>query len=170
MYDAAPHQAALTDVLVDDVTWRCATRARRAEWTLAISELVEEAVLRTSAAVDALRAYFLIESSAVSVSFVDARGVEVGRLAVNRLTIAPVFREYMKILRSLSQGDLAEVSPHYEALDIARRLVHDDAAELLQRHSAAVYPDQPTARRMFTLLVLLTHDTSKLHAVPQWQT
>lgn len=170
MYDAAPHQAALTDVLVDDVTWRCATRARRAEWTLAISELVEEAVLRTSAAVDALRAYFLIESSAVSVSFVDARGVEVGRLAVNRLTIAPVFREYMKILRSLSQGDLAEVSPHYEALDIARRLVHDDAAELLQRHSDAVYPDQPTARRMFTLLVLLTHDTTKLHAVPQWQT
>lgn len=169
MYDAAPHQAALTDVLVDDVTWRCATRARRAEWTLAISELVEEAVLRTSAAVDALRAYFLIESSAVSVSFVDARGVEVGRLAVNRQTIAPVFREYMKILRSLSQGDLAEVSPHYEALDIARRLVHDDAAELLQRHSDAVYPDQPTARRMFTLLVLLTHDTSKLHAVPQWQ-
>ena len=87
---------------------------------LAINELVEEAVLRTSAATETLRAYVLVESASVSMSFVDPRGVEVGRLAVNRLTIAPVFREYMKILRSLSQGDLAEISPHYEALDIAR--------------------------------------------------
>jgi uncharacterized protein (UPF0262 family) len=170
MQEVASQRAPLTDVLVDDVTWRCATRVRRAEWTLAISELVEEAVLQIAADVPSLRAQVLVESSGITVSFVDPRGVEVGRLAVTRLTIAPVFREYMKILRSLGQGDLAEVSPHYEALDIARRLVHDDAAELLQRHCEGVHPDRPTARRMFTLLVLLTHDTTKLHAVPQWPT
>ena len=166
--DAAPNRAVLTDVLVDDVTWRCATRARRAEWLLAISELVEEAVLQTADDVETLRAQIVVESAEISVFFVDRRGADVGRLTVTRLTIAPVFREYMKILRTLSQGDLAEVSPHYEALDIARRLVHDDAAELLQRHSEAVQPDRSTARRLFTLLVLLTHDTTKLQAVPQW--
>ena len=170
MQQAAPNRAALTDVLIDDVTWRCATRPRRAEWQLAISELVEEAVVETADDVHTLRAQVLVESAAISVVFVDRRGAEIGRLAVTRLTIAPVFREYMKILRTLSQGDLAEVSPHFEALDIARRLVHDDAAELLQRHSDSVQLDRRTARRLFTLLVLLTHDTTKLQAVPQWPT
>jgi uncharacterized protein (UPF0262 family) len=167
MHEAA-HRVALTDVLIDDVTWRCATRARRHEWTLAISELVEEGVLYTQTDFGSLRGYVLVEATAITVMFANPRGSEVGRLQVTRLTIAPVFREYMKILKNIDQSQLAEVSPHFEALDIARRLVHDDAAELLQRHADSVALDRSTARRLFTLLVLLTHDTTKMQAVPQW--
>lgn len=160
-------RAPLADVLIDDITWRCATRARRAEWLQAITELVDEAVLEAPTT-QPLRAYVTVEAAGISAAFHDPRGAQVGRLSVPRQAIAPLFREYMHILTNIANHGTAANSPQIEALDIARRLTHDDAAELLIRHCESVVPDHATARRLFTLLVLLTHDTTKLHAAPAW--
>jgi uncharacterized protein (UPF0262 family) len=151
----------LADVLVDDVTWRCATRTRRQEWLTAIADLVEEAQLRAVAS--PLRAFVTVEADGIRVLFHDPHGAEVGRMELPRATIAPLFREYFTLLSALANQGSGGYSPQVEALDIARRLIHNDAADLLIAHAEAVIPTHQTARRLFTLLTLLTHDTSKLH-------
>lgn len=160
-------RAPLADVLIDDITWRCATRARRAEWLQAITDLVDEAKLLAPTALP-LRVYVTVEAHGIAAAFHDPRGTQVGRLVVPRVAIAPLFREYMQTLHSIAGSASAVNSPQLEALDIARRLTHDDAAQLLIRHCETVRPDHATARRLFTLLVLLTHDTTKLQSAPAW--
>ena len=151
----------IADLLVDDVTWRWATRPRRAEWLQAISELCEEGEIEASAQ-SPLRIYATVKSDSILALFHDPRGAEVGRLELPRTVIGPVFREYMALLTSIGAQGAEGYSPQVEALDIARRLVHNDAADLLMRHSTGVMPTHKTARRLFTLFVLLTHDTTKL--------
>lgn len=155
------NEARLADLLVDDVTWRCATRPRRAEWLQAISELCDEGEFAAPSS-EVLRAYVTVEPDCIRAAFHGPRGIEVGRLMLPRPIIAPMFREYMALLVAIGNQGAAGYSPQVEALDIARRLMHDDAAELLISHSVGVIPNHSTARRLFTLLVLLTHDTTKL--------
>lgn len=155
-----PAQAKLAEVLVDDVTWRCATRPRRAEWLQAISELIEDATLTAPQAVP-LRAYITVERDGIRGEFHDPSGELIGQLDLPRATIAPIFREYVTLLQGIGSQD-GGYSPQIEALDIARRLIHNDAADLVIRHSVGVVPDHQSARLLFTLLVLLTHDTTKM--------
>lgn len=155
-----PH-APLNDVLIDDETWRCATRARRREWKQTIAELVDEAIFSAETG-GPLRAYVTLHKAGIAVALHDPGGHEVGRLELPQGVIAPVFQEYMGIVRELVKSGRGVRSPEFEALDIAKRLTHDDAAEILQRHFRDVQPDLTTARRLFTLLVVLTYDTTKL--------
>lgn len=154
-------EARLADLLVDDVTWRYATRPRRAEWLQAIGELCEEGIVSAPSA-SPLRVYVTVEPTCIRVVFHDPHGAQAGRLELPRPIIAPVFREYMALLTAIGTQGTAGYSPQVEALDIARRLMHNDAAELVMRHATGVTPDLETARRLFTLFVLLTHDTTKL--------
>jgi uncharacterized protein (UPF0262 family) len=151
----------ITDLLADDVTWRVATRPRRAEWLQAIGELVEEGEVE-AAGESPLRIYVTILPDRIDAAFHDATGAEVGRIELPRTVIAPVFREYMTLLQSIGAQGAEGYSPQVEALDIARRLVHNDAADLLMRHARDVAPSHKTARRLFTLFTLMTHDTTKL--------
>lgn len=155
----------IADLLVDDVTWRVATRTRRAEWQQAIGELIEEGELEAPPGTEELsplRIYVTVLADRIDALFHDRRGAEVGRLSLPRPIIAPVFREYMTLLTSIGAQGAEGYSPQVEALDIARRLLHNDAADLLIRHADQVIPSHKTARRLFTLFVLLTHDTTKL--------
>ena len=167
MQPLAKQPAVLRDIIVDEVTWRYATRPRRAEWQAAIEELVAHAAFAVEgtpveSAATALHGQVVVEPSAIAVTLRDDAGAEVGRLQLDRPVIAPVLREYLRILQAIEGSGLSETSPHFEALDIARRLVHDDAAQLVQRYFSGVHPDQETARQLFSLMVLLTHDTSRL--------
>ncbi|MCS6915766.1 MAG: UPF0262 family protein [Myxococcales bacterium] len=158
--------APLVDVLIDDVTWACATRARRAEWRQTISELIEEGGFE-AAEPDPLRAYVTVHRDGIALALHGPRGQQVGRLELPQAVIAPLLREYMAIITEMLRTGGGPASPRLEALDIAKRLTHDDAAELLQQHFHDVRPDQATARRLFTLLVELTHDTTKLGPLPR---
>jgi uncharacterized protein (UPF0262 family) len=158
----------LVDVLIDDVTWGCATRIRRAEWLQQITELSEESrfdVLYQAgdAPVSALRAYITVEPTSLRVVFHDERGDERGHIELSRGVIGPVFREYFSLLSAISTMGAGAYSPQVEALDIARRLMHNDAADLVIRHATRVVPDHRTARHLFTLFLLVTHDTTRLH-------
>ena len=158
----------LGDVLIDDVTWGCATRVRRAEWLQQISELIEDSRLDVlclpgDADVSTLRAYVTVESTGLRVVFHDERGDERGHIELSRGVIGPVFREYFSLLTGIATLGAGAYSPQVEALDIARRLMHNDAADLVIRHATRVVPDHRTARHLFTLFLLVTHDTTRLH-------
>ena len=161
---------ALADVLIDDVTWGCATRVRRAEWLQEIAELVQEShcelvCLPGDAPAASLRAYVTVEPTGLRVVFHDERGDERGHIELSRGVIAPVFREYFSLLSAIATMGSGAYSPQVEALDIARRLMHNDAADLVIRHATCVVPDHRTARHLFTLFLLVTHDTTRLHPV-----
>jgi uncharacterized protein (UPF0262 family) len=167
MEPLAKQPAVLRDIMVDEVTWRYATRPRRAEWQAAIEELVARAAFAVEGQAPqtgqcGLHGQVVVEPGAIAVTLRDDAGAEVGRLQLDRPVIAPVLREYLRILRAIEGSELSETSPHFEALDIARRLIHDDAAQLVQRSFSGARPDQETARQLFSLMVLLTHDTSRL--------
>lgn len=162
--------AALTEVFIDDVTWGCATRARRAEWQQTMAELIADS--RCEQLLDAgespaatLRAYITVEPTSLRVAFHDERGDERGQIELSRGVIAPVFREYFSLLTAISSLGIGAYSPQVEALDIARKLMHNDAADLIIRHSTRIVPDHRTARHFFTLFLLVTHDTTKLQGL-----
>src|SRR5205823_14132365 len=78
--------------------------------------------------------------------------------------LKPLMDEYMQICAEMSKLGVGANSPRLEALDIAKRITHDEAGETLRATMRALRPDHGTARRLFTLLVTLYHDTTKLAA------
>ncbi|MHA6318437.1 UPF0262 family protein [Altererythrobacter sp. CAU 1778] len=65
-------------------------------------------------------------------------------------------REYFAICDSYYQAIRKATASEIETIDMARRGVHDHAAELLlERLEGKVETDFPTARRLFTLICVL---------------
>ena len=98
-------------------------------------------------------------------------GVEEGRLtvAVNAhddralenfvVPLSPfrrIVRDYFAICDSYFKAIRAATAHEIETIDMARRAIHNDAAELLiERLAARVEVDHDTARRLFTLICVL---------------
>ena len=65
-------------------------------------------------------------------------------------------REYFAICDSYFQAIRKATASEIETIDMARRGLHDSAAELLvERLEGKVETDFPTARRLFTLICVL---------------
>jgi uncharacterized protein (UPF0262 family) len=67
-----------------------------------------------------------------------------------------IIRDYFALCDSYEQARQALAPAQLEAIDMGRRGVHNEGATLLQEALAArVQIDQPTARRLFTLVCIL---------------
>jgi uncharacterized protein (UPF0262 family) len=65
-------------------------------------------------------------------------------------------RDYFAICDSYYQAIRKATPAEIETIDMARRAIHNDAAELLlERLQGKVETDHPTARRLFTLVCVL---------------
>lgn len=65
-------------------------------------------------------------------------------------------RDYFAICDSYYQAIRKATPAEIETIDMARRAIHNDAAELLlERLEGKVETDHPTARRLFTLICVL---------------
>ncbi|MCT2557456.1 UPF0262 family protein [Tsuneonella sp. YG55] len=65
-------------------------------------------------------------------------------------------REYFAICDSYYQAIRKATPAEIETIDMARRAIHNDAADLLlERLEGKVETDHPTARRLFTLICVL---------------
>jgi uncharacterized protein (UPF0262 family) len=175
--EAAAQPTPLSDVLIDEMTWRCAPRPRRAEWQQAIADLIEEGTFFFDKSAEpqvmppaALHGRVELQPDGVRLLLYAANGTEVGRMELKHSVLAPLLREYVQKLSAFDGGldSVGGDAEQFEAMDIARRLIHDDAAELLQRSCVGARPDHKTARRLFTLLVLLMHDPEKLSPASPW--
>ncbi len=89
----------------------------------------------------------------------DVRDEHDARLAHFRLPLTPfrgVIRDYFTICESYYEAIRAASPSRIEAIDVGRRSLHDEGAELLrQRLAARVTIDADTARRLFTLVCVL---------------
>ncbi|WP_419809290.1 UPF0262 family protein [Sphingomonas sp.] len=91
---------------------------------------------------------------AVQIKRADDTPLEVLILAMGRFR-RPI-RDYFAICDSYYQAIRASTPQQIETVDMARRAIHNEAAELLQERLAGkIEVDFDTARRLFTLICVL---------------
>jgi uncharacterized protein (UPF0262 family) len=152
-----------SELLIDDATWSAGSTVRRHEWRLAIDEILQEGrfVLPDGAAA---RALVTVAPTHVALEVRDPAGRITLRQELPLSTLRPLMNEYMETIQEMSKLKLSANSPRLEALDIAKRLTHDEAGETVVTLLGPLKPDHGTARRFFTLLVTLLFDTTRLAA------
>jgi uncharacterized protein (UPF0262 family) len=149
----------LADIRIDDATWDAASKARRAEWRQALGELLEEHHVE---APEPLHLLITVERGFVVIDARTEAGAPFARIQLPFERLSPHFKEYFDICRDMGKLSESQHSPRLEALDIAKRLAHDEAAEMLCELCKPLQPDHATCRRLFTLLVTLHFDTTRL--------
>jgi uncharacterized protein (UPF0262 family) len=154
----------LDELRVDEALWLTGDDARRAEWRLLCNDVIEEGRFGWEAPSARLK------RGIVSVAMAELR-IEVmvdGKLTlterVGMPALQPLVDEYINTCREMTKVGVS--APRMEALDIAKRISHDEAGEVVQHALTTLRPDHGTARRLFSLFVTLLHDTTKLNARP----
>lgn len=151
----------ITHIALDDETilWRNADVEQ--ERRVAIYDLIEENTFRPVRASEAGAdgPYRLLLSVRDGRLALDIRDENDGPLELLLLGLArfrrPV-REYFAICDSYYQAIRKATPAEIETIDMARRGIHNDAAELLlERLAGKVETDFATARRLFTLICVL---------------
>jgi uncharacterized protein (UPF0262 family) len=150
----------LTELLIDDATWSAGSTARRHEWRLAIDEILQEGRFELPETADA-RAIVTLTGTQVLFD-VHAGGRQLSRHELPLAKLRPLMAEYMETITEMSKLGVSANSPRLEALDIAKRVTHDEAGETVLALLGSLKPDHATARRFFTLLVTLLYDTTRL--------
>jgi uncharacterized protein (UPF0262 family) len=152
----------LTELLIDDATWSAGSTARRHEWRLAIDEILHEGQFTLpEGATEGARAIVTVAPTRVLVDVVNPDGRTLSRHELPLAQLRPLMSEYMETITEMSKLGVSSNSPRLEALDIAKRITHDEAGETVVSLLGDLI-DHNTARRFFTLLVTLMHDTTKL--------
>ena len=97
-----------------------------------------------------------VEDGRLILHLADGDGLALGAIS---LTLAPfrrIIREYFAICDSYYKAIRSATPMQIETVDMARRGIHNDAAEQLrERLQAKVEVDFDTARRLFTLICVL---------------
>ncbi|HEU4412841.1 MAG TPA: UPF0262 family protein [Polyangiaceae bacterium] len=149
----------LDDIRLDETLWRGAPETRRAEWRLAIQELLEECSLSLPPGASVLH----IELAPAETRLVFAASRERAQglaLALPHTALAPHLGGYVDVCRQMADEGVA--SARLEALDMAKKLAHDAAARAVALFLEPLAPDHVTCRRLFTLLLTLHVDTTRL--------
>ncbi len=153
---------ALEDVRIDERTWDSGSDARRLEWSAAIREMLEPgesafAVSVRSLHITMTQQGFRIEGRDGAHS---SAAVDLGHDALEGL-----IHEYVDTVREIARADQSGGILRLEALDMAKKVTHDKAGRFLERRMRPFAIDHPTARRLFTLLLGLRVDTTRLVGV-----
>jgi uncharacterized protein (UPF0262 family) len=154
----------LTELLIDDATWSAGSTARRHEWRLAINEILTEGRFALPDGLASGRAIVTLAPTRVLFDVCADDGRLLARHELALEVLRPLMSEYMDTIVEMSKLVTSTNSPRLEALDIAKRITHDEAGETVVALLRPLALDHSTARRFFTLLVTLLHDTTRLGA------
>jgi len=148
----------IRDLRIADDDWDTATPLRRADWRANIDDLVVDGRLVPPYA----DRYLLVTPrlDATELEFLDDEGVVAARVTLAHAATADELREYLDVIRRMDAE--AHRRDRLEALDMAKKVVHDKAAVALARAAPGLAEDHRTYRKLFTLLVALRIDTTNL--------
>ncbi len=150
----------LIAIRIDERTWNEADDRRRAEWRAAMHELTADPELELLATAHTLRVE--VSEQAIVLELVDGSEVSLARAIVPRDALAKHVTEYVDVVRRIEQAVEGVGSARVEALDMGKRMVHDDAAKVVEKVCAPLGVDHWTSRKLFTLLFALRVDTTRL--------
>jgi uncharacterized protein (UPF0262 family) len=154
----------LRDIEIDPATWDAGSEARQIEWEANIQELLEpgHAVVAAGGAVLAIAH----TEQQFALTLKDQAGAELAQVNLLHHALREGIQEYVDIVRQIAGldqegGGVARL----EVLDMAKKATHDKIARLLKRDLRPLGVDHDTARRLFTLLLSIRVDTTRLHGV-----
>lgn len=143
---------------IDEDLWKQAHSVRKHEWRVLIADLARDETFWPSRRADTL--ILGRDEKVLRLTFISEEG-ERTIVEVQRSEISRELSEYLAVMERLGEDGLS--SMRAEALDMAKRVVHDDAA----RRLAALLPEMSqsleSGRRFFTLVVSIIVDTTGKH-------
>jgi uncharacterized protein (UPF0262 family) len=148
-------------VRIEESLWSSSSLLRKQDWRTVIHDIVSgtlpwptrEACILI-AGIDEQHVQFVLAN--------ESRAADT--ISVPRANVAPLVKEYTDLIKKLSTGDLVE--EQFEPLDMAKRVVHDMGARKLAVALPGVGSNFETNRRLFTLVVSLMVDTTRLGPYP----
>ncbi|AIT81357.1 MULTISPECIES: UPF0262 family protein [Novosphingobium] len=151
----------ITHIELDDATilWRNADIEQ--ERRIAIFDLIEDNIFKPIRAFEAGHEgpYHLrlsVRDGRLSLEISDEKGAALETMVLGLARFRRPIREYFAICESYYQAIRKATPQEIETIDMARRGVHNEAAELLvERLEGKIETDFPTARRLFTLICVL---------------
>jgi uncharacterized protein (UPF0262 family) len=151
----------ISHIELDDATilWRNADIEQ--ERRIAIFDLIEDNVFRPVRASAAghegpYRLRLSVRDGRLSLEIAGEDGAALETLVLGLARFRRPIREYFAICESYYQAIRKATAQEIETIDMARRGVHNEAAELLlERLEGKIETDHPTARRLFTLICVL---------------
>jgi uncharacterized protein (UPF0262 family) len=97
-----------------------------------------------------------------AIEIFDAAGVSLGRSEIARSALTEHLTEYVDVVRQMDRTGEGVGSSRLEALDMAKKLAHDDAARTLKKLLRPIEVNHAGCRRLWTLLLTLLVDTTRL--------
>lgn len=146
----------IIDVKLDDRTiiWRNADVEQ--ERRIAIFDLLEENMFAPVGHDGPFRILLRVEENRLAIDLSDADGVKLETIRLGLARFRRPIRDYFAICESYFNAIRSDTPKGIEAVDMARRALHNEAAELLREcFEDKIEMDFDTARRLFTLICVL---------------
>lgn len=152
-----PSRDRLQSVILDGDSIGAGSPDQEHERQIAIYDLIEENVFGLpNIAAGPYELKLSMQDSKLVFEISDAAGVQ---RAVHILSLTPfrrTLRDYFMICESYYQAIRTQTATQIEAIDMGRRGLHNEGAELLlERLNGKIVSDLDTARRLFTLITAL---------------
>ena len=94
---------------------------------------------------------------------VDGQGVERPHLVLSLSPYRSIIKDYFMMIESYERARMEGNQTKLEPIDMARRGLHNEAADLMiDRLKDKISMDHETARRLFTLICILHMDQARL--------
>lgn len=146
----------IIDVELDERTiiWRNADVEQ--ERRIAIFDLLEENHFAPAGHQGPFRILIRVEDNRLAIDLKDEAGEPLETIRLSLARFRRPIRNYFAICESYFKAIRSDAPHHIETVDMARRGLHNEAAELLQECLAdKIEMDFDTARRLFTLICVL---------------
>jgi uncharacterized protein (UPF0262 family) len=146
----------IIDVELDDRTilWRNADVEQ--ERRIAIFDLLEDNHFAPTGHEGPFRILLRVEDNRLAIDLKDEEGRDLESIRLGLARFRRPIRDYFAICDSYFKAIRSDTPRGIEAVDMARRGLHNDAAELLRECLAdKIEMDFDTARRLFTLICVL---------------
>ena len=153
----------LSKVIIDEQTFSEATQDRHLEWDLNIREFLNPATL-----------VFDEEAHYLKVTMNEQRFMLEAHDTAERLLSSYVLphrllseqvQEYVDVVRQISNAQSSGMQHRVDALDMAKKVTHDRTGRILKRELKRFRLNLATARRLFTLLLAIRIDTTRLTGI-----
>lgn len=147
---------ALHSVHIDERTLQRGSEAQRVEWEAIVRELISRAKSNIE---EPARLDVSVTEQGFEIEFHTDRRQELGTIVIPHQLLSELITEYIDIVRQIAEADGLN---QLEALDMAKKVTHDRAGRVLKRELRDFGFDLETSRRLFTLLLSLRVDTTRI--------
>lgn len=144
-------------IRIEERLWLSSSLLRKQDWRTTIHDIISGTLPWPSR--DDSTVVVGCDEQNVNFVFTNASN-DMHTISFPRTNLAPIVKEYTDVIKKLSQGE--QLEEHFEALDMAKRVVHDSGARKLAVLLPGVGSNFETNRRLFTLVVSLMVDTTRL--------